>query len=90
VIEINYTLHCDNGDICYEERASEHVPRVGDMLAFNPMGASYQVIDVLWHFPPGHPASVTITAGELSWHKYIGDAATAWRDRIANPGEDAA
>lgn len=88
MIEISYTLRGENGDSSYEERASDHVPRVGDMLAFSYMGASYQVIDMLWHLPADDAAHVTITAGELSWHKYISDATTAWHGRISRSGEE--
>lgn len=87
-IEISYTLHGEDGSISHEERTSEHVPRVGDMLAFDFYGPSYQVIDVLWHLHADGPGRATVTAGELNWHKHIGDATTAWRDRISQGAEE--
>lgn len=88
MIEISYRLHGEDGNISHEERTSDHVPRVGDMLAFDFNGPSYQVIDVLWHLRADDPVSVTITAGELNWHKYIGDATAAWHDRISQPDDE--
>ena len=88
MIEISYTLHRDNSDILHEERTAADVPRVGDMIAFDFNGPSYQVIDVLWHLRADEPASVTVTAGELNWHKHIGDATTAWRVRISQGAEE--
>lgn len=55
MIEIHYSLYTADGELLYEERPrSEHVPRIGELITFEP-SHSYQVIDVLWHLDPGDP-----------------------------------
>jgi len=79
VIEVNYTLHGDDGNIEYEERHIEQVPQVGELVAVGPR-RSYQVIDVLWHLSTEDDSlSATVTACELSWHQHISDVLDAWR-----------
>lgn len=80
MIDISYTLHCDDGEILYEEKQSEHVPRVGELVVFD-HEHSYQVIDVLWHLIGTDGHQVTITACELGWHKHIGETLAEWRTR---------
>ncbi|HWR46116.1 MAG TPA: hypothetical protein VN327_00655 [Pseudonocardiaceae bacterium] len=83
VIEINYTLHPDDGDIRYEERHQQHVPRVGELITFDP-NHSYQIVDVFWHLPEESNIHVTVTAHELSWHKHIHEVTTEWQNTHAN------
>ncbi|TWP51729.1 hypothetical protein FKR81_12740 [Lentzea tibetensis] len=77
MIKIDYTLHCDDGEIQYEEKRSEHVPRVGELVTFD-FDHSYQVVDVLWHLVGADGHHVTVTACELNWHKNIDKILTAW------------
>lgn len=80
MIDVCYTLHDDDGEIQSEERRSEQVPRIGDLLTFGPYGHSYQVVDVLWYLPEKGDRYVTVTACELNWHENIKKIMTEWRD----------
>lgn len=77
MIEINYTLHTDDGGIEYAEIKAPLVARTGELVDIE--NRSYQVVDVLWHHNPSGETSVTVTACEYSWHKHIGDVLDAWR-----------
>ncbi len=77
MIGINYTLHGEDGDLRYEQRLQQHVPRVGELVTFD-SDHSYQVVDVLWHLDDEHEPRVTATAHELGWHEHIRDVNAAW------------
>jgi hypothetical protein len=77
VIEINYPLHTNGGEIECAEIKAPLVPRNGELVDIE--NRSYQVVDVLWHHRRSGETSVTVTACEYSWHKHIGDVLDAWR-----------
>jgi hypothetical protein len=70
MIEISYTLYCEDGELLSEERRSDQVPRVGELVTFGAR-RSYEVVDVLWHLPAAHDQHVTVSAYELDWHRHI-------------------
>jgi len=78
VIVVNYTLQGDDGEIRDEERHSEQVPRVGELVTFD-FNRSYQVVDVLWHLNEPGTTRVTVTACELGWHENLEAVMRAWR-----------
>ena len=70
MIEVHYTLHAKDGDSDHVEVRSDHVPRVGELVAID-FARSYQVVDVLWQTTEGKHTSVVITACERDWHEHI-------------------
>lgn len=75
-IVINFTLTRDDGDTAYVERRSHQVPRIGELVTFDP-GHSYQVVDVLWHYDEDGDR-ITIHASELNWHAHYDSAQKQW------------
>ena len=76
MIDVNYTLYAADGDSDNVEVRTEHVPRVGELVAFD-FTRSYQVVDVLWQVNDGKHTSVAVTACELNWHEHIRDVVDA-------------
>lgn len=77
MINVDFTLHRDNGTSESLELQAEHVPRVGEFFAPQPFHASYQVIDVLWHYTGQTRA--TVTACEVDWHANMASLMRTWQ-----------
>lgn len=71
-------LHRRKGQVASDnvEVHSDHVPRVGELLAVD-FTRSYQVVDVLRQVTDGKHSSVAVTACELDWHEHIRDVVDA-------------
>lgn len=78
MIDVYYTLQAEDGATQSQETRSEHVPRVGELISFDP-DRSYQVVDVLWH-PRDNDSYVSVTALELNWHKHIRKIIADWQN----------
>lgn len=84
LIEIDYTLHTNDGDIGAESVQATHVPRVGELVSVG-FYDSYQVVDVLWHVNDGRQHRVSITACERSWHRHIEEVVAEYQGTGMNP-----